>query len=521
MVILSGGGTSHSQTSTDFSMNSRRSPASRPQSPSASMATHAPFLIRNLITSPHNSNSRVPPLSPAVPAAIDPDAVGQSHRRRTYGINSQQLLFTTHPAALPATAYANPATALANALVSNQAALTSPANPLSPGGNNALSDAHQRLFEQQRQAIAAVQLLWNAAHCGLSAQLQMASRGVGEGTAGGPCPDGIGTIGLAAGIVALKSSTSDGQPPARPESTEDEHDTSSSDFECNLKGSKKPRKARTAFTDHQLKTLEKSFEKQKYLSVQDRMELANRLNLTDTQVKTWYQNRRTKWKRQAMFGLDFLPIAARQMLLTGQAPPPSGPTPPGTLFPQPGTPQLSAHLPNVPGVPLGALQSLHTSPAALHHQLEQLYQGGHAGDNKQIQTILQDAAQRALLLAQMASSIPPSVPTAAVLSTGTTSVAANISERGADDVSDEDYNNEGDDDHDDDDLRCNQTDHENGAQVMQMHHEEKKRQRLDAMKTERFLSEKNNSHTQGDDISGTTDEIDVESSEGYERGQKN
>lgn len=227
MVILSGGGTSHSQTSTDFSMNSRRSPASRPQSPSASMATHAPFLIRNLITSPHNSNSRVPPLSPAVPAAIDPDAVGQSHRRRTYGINSQQLLFTTHPAALPATAYANPATALANALVSNQAALTSPANPLSPGGNNALSDAHQRLFEQQRQAIAAVQLLWNAAHCGLSAQLQMASRGVGEGAAGGPCPDGIGTIGLAAGIVALKSSTSDGQPPARPESTEGKFNFSS------------------------------------------------------------------------------------------------------------------------------------------------------------------------------------------------------------------------------------------------------------------------------------------------------
>lgn len=34
--------------------------------------------------------------------------------------------------------------------------------------------------------------------------------------------------------------------------------------------SKKQRKARTAFTDHQLQTLEKSFERQKYLSVQDR-----------------------------------------------------------------------------------------------------------------------------------------------------------------------------------------------------------------------------------------------------------
>ena len=56
--------------------------------------------------------------------------------------------------------------------------------------------------------------------------------------------------------------------------------------------SKKARKARTAFTDHQLQTLEQSFERQKYLSVQERMELAAKLNLTDTQVKTWYQNRR-------------------------------------------------------------------------------------------------------------------------------------------------------------------------------------------------------------------------------------
>ena len=70
--------------------------------------------------------------------------------------------------------------------------------------------------------------------------------------------------------------------------------------------SKKPRKARTAFTDHQLNCLEKSFERQKYLSVQDRMELAARLNLSDTQVKTWYQNRRTKWKRQTAVGLELL-----------------------------------------------------------------------------------------------------------------------------------------------------------------------------------------------------------------------
>lgn len=61
---------------------------------------------------------------------------------------------------------------------------------------------------------------------------------------------------------------------------------------------KKPRKARTAFSDLQLKTLERQFDRQKYLTVQDRTDLAQRLGLSDTQVKTWYQNRRTKWKRQ-------------------------------------------------------------------------------------------------------------------------------------------------------------------------------------------------------------------------------
>ncbi|PVD22113.1 hypothetical protein C0Q70_17917 [Pomacea canaliculata] len=74
--------------------------------------------------------------------------------------------------------------------------------------------------------------------------------------------------------------------------------------------SKRPRKARTAFSDQQLRCLERSFERQKYLSVQDRLELASKLGLTDTQVKTWYQNRRTKWKRQTAVGLELLTEAS-------------------------------------------------------------------------------------------------------------------------------------------------------------------------------------------------------------------
>ncbi|KAJ8919052.1 hypothetical protein NQ315_016958 [Exocentrus adspersus] len=69
--------------------------------------------------------------------------------------------------------------------------------------------------------------------------------------------------------------------------------------------SKKQRKARTAFTDLQLQTLEKSFERQKYLSVQDRMELAAKLSLTDTQVKTWYQNRSAYYMQLLRNGQKF------------------------------------------------------------------------------------------------------------------------------------------------------------------------------------------------------------------------
>ncbi|XP_069752180.1 homeobox protein BarH-like 2 isoform X3 [Narcine bancroftii] len=62
---------------------------------------------------------------------------------------------------------------------------------------------------------------------------------------------------------------------------------------------KKPRRCRTIFTEFQLMGLEKKFQKQKYLSTPDRLDLAQSLGLTQLQVKTWYQNRRMKWKKMA------------------------------------------------------------------------------------------------------------------------------------------------------------------------------------------------------------------------------
>ncbi|KAG7160768.1 Homeobox protein BarH-like 1-like [Homarus americanus] len=63
---------------------------------------------------------------------------------------------------------------------------------------------------------------------------------------------------------------------------------------------KKCRRSRTVFTELQLVGLERRFEAQKYLSTPDRVDLARSLGLTQLQVKTWYQNRRMKWKKQVM-----------------------------------------------------------------------------------------------------------------------------------------------------------------------------------------------------------------------------
>ncbi|KAK1175155.1 transcription factor LBX1-like [Acipenser oxyrinchus oxyrinchus] len=60
---------------------------------------------------------------------------------------------------------------------------------------------------------------------------------------------------------------------------------------------KKRRKSRTAFTNHQIYELEKRFLYQKYLSPADRDQIAQQLGLTNAQVITWFQNRRAKLKR--------------------------------------------------------------------------------------------------------------------------------------------------------------------------------------------------------------------------------
>ncbi|CAH1784676.1 unnamed protein product [Owenia fusiformis] len=60
----------------------------------------------------------------------------------------------------------------------------------------------------------------------------------------------------------------------------------------------KRKKPRTSFTRIQIMELEKRFHGQKYLASAERSSLAKSLKMSDSQVKTWFQNRRTKWRRQ-------------------------------------------------------------------------------------------------------------------------------------------------------------------------------------------------------------------------------
>ncbi|XP_049542611.1 ventral anterior homeobox 2-like [Anopheles darlingi] len=122
------------------------------------------------------------------------------------------------------------------------------------------------------------------------------------------------------------------------------------------------KRPRTAFSAAQIKALETEFERGKYLSVAKRTALAKQLHLTETQIKIWFQNRRTKWKRKYTADVESLAshyytqlgigsfarpmVVGDRLWLFSQTP--NGPTPVQSLLlngpiPNAGPPALSQH----------------------------------------------------------------------------------------------------------------------------------------------------------------------------------
>lgn len=64
------------------------------------------------------------------------------------------------------------------------------------------------------------------------------------------------------------------------------------------------KKTRTIFSKRQIFQLESTFDLKRYLSSAERACLASSLQLTETQVKIWFQNRRNKLKRQISTDLE-------------------------------------------------------------------------------------------------------------------------------------------------------------------------------------------------------------------------
>ncbi|KAM9286534.1 ventral anterior homeobox 2 [Cariama cristata] len=78
----------------------------------------------------------------------------------------------------------------------------------------------------------------------------------------------------------------------------------------------RPKRTRTSFTAEQLYRLELEFQRCQYVVGRERTELARQLNLSETQVKVWFQNRRTKQKKDQSRDSEKRPTATSESFAT-------------------------------------------------------------------------------------------------------------------------------------------------------------------------------------------------------------
>ncbi|KAL2774037.1 ventral anterior homeobox 2 [Daubentonia madagascariensis] len=113
----------------------------------------------------------------------------------------------------------------------------------------------------------------------------------------------------------------------------------------------RPKRTRTSFTAEQLYRLEMEFQRCQYVVGRERTELARQLNLSETQVKVWFQNRRTKQKKDQSRDLEKRASSSASeafatsniLRLLEQ----------GRLLSVPRAPSLLALTPGLPGLPAG------------------------------------------------------------------------------------------------------------------------------------------------------------------------
>ncbi|XP_068776628.1 homeobox protein Nkx-3.1 [Struthio camelus] len=129
--------------------------------------------------------------------------------------------------------------------------------------------------------------------------------------------------GGAAGDPGLSPRPEAASPPRQPHAAAAAEEPCASEREsppgaprCPPRTPRQQKRSRAAFSHSQVVELERKFSHQKYLSAPERAHLARHLQLTETQVKIWFQNRRYKTKRKE--------LAAE---LRGLAKPPAGPLP--------------------------------------------------------------------------------------------------------------------------------------------------------------------------------------------------